>query len=174
VTGRTAQLVPRGLAANTGTADETLGLRGLRFGPSAGFRYGLGASEAFAVTLRLGAGLFLGSAVDARHGHFTTSGGTPYATDQSESVATQYVYLAPEVRISRALGSHFDVGVGVAGNLMLSLNQPEWRNQQTALAGLPNATASNQSDGFASFPQESTAGSFIVSLVPGVDVRYAF
>lgn len=174
VTGRAAKLTPRGLADNVGTADETLGLRGLRFGPNAGFRFGLGASEAFAITLRLGAGLFLGSAVDARHGRFTTSGGTAYETDESETVSTQYVYLAPEARISRSLGGHFEVGVGVAGNLMLSLNQPQWRNEETALAGLPNATTAKETDGFASFPQESTAGSFLVSLVPGVDVRYAF
>jgi hypothetical protein len=167
---RPAQLPPQGLAANSGTADDQLGLHGIRFGPNAGFRFG----ETWPITLRLGAGLFLGSAVDVRKGHFKTSGGTAYDTDQSESVPTQYVYLAPEARVSRGFGDHLELGVGIAAQLLFSLNQPEWRNQHTALAGLPNAINATQSDGFANFPRETTAGSFILAIVPGLDVRYAF
>lgn len=171
---RPAQLLPQGLAANVGTADDQLGLHGIRFGPNAGFRVG----NEWPITLRLGAGLFLGSAVDVRKGHFKTSGGTPYDTDQSESVPTQYVYLAPEARVSRGFGDHLELGFGIAAHLLFSLNQPEWRNEHTALAGLPNAVNATQSaketDGFANFPRETTAGSFILAIVPGLDVRYAF
>ncbi|MFO0739501.1 MAG: PEGA domain-containing protein [Labilithrix sp.] len=169
---RPAQLLPFGLAANQGTADDDLGLRGFRFGPHAGYRLPIG--ERLYTTLRLGAGLFLGSAVDVRKGRFTTSGGTAYDTDLSESVPTQYVYVAPEARFGGVLAGHFDVGLGVSAYMLFSLNQPQWRNEHTALAGLPTATTAAQSDGFANFPRETTAGSFVLAIVPGLDVRYAF
>ena len=72
------------------------------------------------------------------------------------------------------LAGHFDVGLGVSAYMLFSLNQPQWRNEHTALAGLPTATTAAQSDGFANFPGETTAGSFVLAIVPGLDVRYAF
>jgi hypothetical protein len=166
VSGRAAELSPRGLAPNAGTADETLGLRGVRFGPSAGLRLG----ENLPLTVRLGAGLFAGSAVDARRGRFATSGGTPYDVDLSESLPATYVYLAPEARIAKPLGAHLEAGLGVTGLALFALNQPAWRNEQPALA----APAGQQGDGVATFGRETIAGSVVVGVVPSIDVRYAF
>src|SRR5262249_4051183 len=145
--GRASELDPRGLAANAGTTDETLGLRGVRFGPSAGIRLG----EDLPLTLRLGAGLFLGSAVDARRGSFKTSGGAPYDVDLSESVPATYVYFAPEARIAKHFGTHFEVGAGMSVLALLALDAPSWRNEQPALAAPPG----QQGDGVGTFPKET-------------------
>jgi hypothetical protein len=171
VSARPAEVLPRGLAPNRGAADETLGLRGVRFGPSAGFRFG----DDLPITIRFGAGAFIGSAVDARRGRFTTSGGTPYEVDLSESVAAAYIYLAPEARIAKRLGrsgfaSHVEVGAGVAVLALVALDQPTWSNEQTVLA----APAGQQGDGVGTFAKESLAGSFILGVVPSLDARYAF
>lgn len=166
VNERPAQVLPRGLAPNQGSTSESLGLRGIRFGPSVGYHFG----EGLPVSLRFGGGLFLGSAVDARRGRFTTSGGASYEIDVSESAAATYLYLAPEARIAKRLGSHVELGAGVAVLALLSLEQPAWRNEQTVLAAPPG----QQGDGVGTFARESIAGSFILGVVPGVDVRYSF
>ncbi len=166
VSGRAGQVLPRGLGPSQGTSDETLGMRGVRFGPSAGFRFG----ETLPITVRFGAGLYLGTAVDARRGHFTTSGGAGYDVDISESVPASYLYLAPEGRIAKRFGSHLEVGAGVQVIGLLATSKPEWRNAQTVLAAPPG----QQGDGVATFPKESVAGSFILGVVPSIDARYAF
>jgi hypothetical protein len=50
---RATALGPQGLAPNSGTTDDALNLRGMRVGPSFGYRFG----DKLPITLRLGAGM---------------------------------------------------------------------------------------------------------------------
>ena len=163
---RPASLLPKGLAPDPGTIDDSLGVQGVRFGPSAGYRTG----EEWPLTLRLGAGVFLGSAVDARKGTFTTSAGTAYDVDVSESHSAAYVYLAPEVRVARRFPSRLEISAGVAVLALVSVDQPSWTDRQPVLA----APRGQQGDGVATFGSQTLAGSFLLSIVPSLGVRYAF
>ena len=163
---RPASLLPKGLAPDTGTLDDSLGVQGVRFGPSAGYRTG----EEWPLTVRLGAGVFLGSAVDARKGTFTTSAGAPYDVDVSESHSAAYVYLAPEVRVARRFPSRLEISAGVAVLALVSVDQPSWTDRQPVLA----APRGQQGDGVATFGSQTFAGSFLLSIVPSLGIRYAF
>ena len=163
---RATSVLPRGLAANSGTADDAIGIRGIRFGPSVGIQVG----EALPLTLRFGAGAFVAQAVDTRRGTFTTSGGTPYSVDVAELVPATYLYLAPEARVAKRLGAQLEIGAGVSVLALIALNQPRWRNDQPVLA----APQGKQGDGVGTFAHETTAGSFLLNVVPGVDLRYLF
>jgi hypothetical protein len=163
---RAAAVLPKGLAPNAGTLDDALGIQGARFGPSAGYRTG----EEWPFTFRLGAGIFLGSAVDARKGTFTTSSGIAYDVDVSESPSAAYVYLAPEVRLARRFPSRFELSVGVAVLAMVSVDQPSWTDRQPVIA----APKGQQGDGVATFGSQTIAGGFLLSVVPSLGARYAF
>ena len=163
---RPASLLPRGLAPNAGTVDDSLGVEGVRFGPSAGYRTG----EEWPLTLRFGAGVFLGSAVDARKGTFATGAGAAYDVDVSESHSTAYVYLAPEVRLARRFPSRLEVSAGLAVLALVSVDQPSWADRQPVLA----APRGQQGDGVATFGSQTLAGSFLLSVVPSLGARYAF
>ena len=119
---------------------------------------------------RFGAGVFLAQAVDARRGSFTTAAGAAYAVDVGESVPATYLYLAPEARIAKPLGRHLAIGAGVSVLALVALDQPAWRNDQPVLAAPPG----QQGDGVATFAAEKTAGSFLLNVVPSVDLRYLF
>jgi hypothetical protein len=166
VAKRTATLSPKGLAPNTGTVDDELGIRGVRFGASAGYRTG----EDWPLAFRLGAGVFLGSVVDSRKGSFTTSGGAAYDVDVSESPSTTYVYLAPEIRLSRRFPSRIEIGAGLTVLALIAADRPSWSDRQPVLAG----PKGQQGDGVATFGSQTLAGSFVLSVVPNVGVRYAF
>jgi hypothetical protein len=166
VSKRPASVLPRGLPPNPGSLDDSLGIQGVRFGPSAGYRTG----EDWPLTMRFGAGIFIGSAVDARKGTFTTSGGTSYDVDVSESPAAAYVYLAPEVRLARRFPSRLELSVGVAVLAMVSVNQPSWSDRQPVLA----APKGQQGDGVATFGSQTLSGAFLLSVVPSLGARYAF
>ncbi|MEA2753035.1 MAG: hypothetical protein QOI41_7178, partial [Myxococcales bacterium] len=166
VSKRAASVLPKGLAPNAGTLDDSLGIQGVRFGPSAGYRTG----EDWPVTFRFGAGIFLGAAVDARKGTFTTSTGATYDVDVSESPSTAYVYLAPEFRVARRFPSRLELSAGVAVLAMMSVDQPSWSDRQPVLA----APKGQQGDGVATFGAQTLAGGFLLSVVPSVGARYAF
>ena len=163
---RAASLLPKGLPPNGGTVDDSLGIQGVRFGPSAGYRTG----EDWPLTLRFGAGVFLGSAVDARKGTFNTAAGAGYDVDVSESPSAAYVYLAPEVRIARRFPSRLELSVGVAVLAMVSVDQPSWTDRQPVLA----APKGQQGDGVATFGSQTLTGAFLLSVVPSLGAQYAF
>lgn len=166
VSDRAAQIVPKGLPPDAGRLDHDLGLRGFRFGPSVGLRMG----DEWPLTVRLGAGLLLGSAVDARRGRFTTGAGAPFDVDVSESPAASYLALAPEVRFARRFPSRLEVGAGLTLLTLIALSQPTWKDARPVVAAPPG----QQGDGVATFGRETIAGSVILSLVPTLGARYAF
>jgi hypothetical protein len=159
---RSTAVTPRGLASETGTTDDAIYLRGFRIGPSLGWRTG----DAFPfLTLRLGAGVFLGSGGDQRTGSFTDTSNAPYHVDLSESARAAYLYVAPEARIGTTIATRLEASVGLELLLLAALERPAWNDTQVVLAG---------KDGVGTFGKQSYAGTFLVLPVPTLGLRYAF
>jgi hypothetical protein len=167
-TGRATSIQPRGLPSANGTTDDALRLSGLTLGASALFRRG----ETWPFTLRLGAGVLLGTAADHRTGAFTTTSGEAYGVDVREAPSAQYFYVAPEVRIGKKLGDHFELNVGAEVMIMTALSQPKWTDQHPV--PLSPSPLTNQGDGVGTFGSQSIVGSLVVAVLPGIAARYEF
>jgi hypothetical protein len=163
---RSAQLLPKGLAPNAGSVDDLLVVRGLRIGPSAAYRMG----DAIPITLRLGAGVFVGSGANGRTGSFTTAAGERYDVSVSESSRALYMYLAPEARIGVRIWSRLEASAGIALLMLASLDTPTWIDRQTVHAG----PIAKQGDGVATFGSQSLAGGFMFAVAPTAGLHYAF
>lgn len=162
-TGRAARIEPKGRPLNAGVADDDVRLGGLTLGASAQYH----RAGAWPLTLRLGAGVLLGSARDARSGTFTNSLSETYAVRASESAPASFLYAAPEVRLGRAIGKHLEVNVGVEVLLMTALAQPGWRDRAEVLAG-----GAGRGDGLGVFGQQTMLGSVLLLASPGIGLRY--
>lgn len=171
VDGRATTISPTGLT-DKGTAHDALTLGGLLAGANASMRLG----KTLPVTLRLGAGVLLGSLNDTRSGDFATQARTdgktikpsrPYSLEAvSESPPARYFYLAPEVRLAMPIGTHFELSAGVEAIVLIALSQPSWVGEQKPVT--------TQGDGVGTFPDEALAGKTILVLAPGLGARYAF
>ena len=143
-------------------------LSGVTLGGSAHYHRG----ESWPLTLRLGAGVFLGSAADRRSGRFATTAGDAYEVLAREDPAASYFFVAPEVRVGRKFGKYFELSFGVEGMLMTALTQPKWADEE-AVALTPDPLT-EQGDGLGTFGEQSLAGSLLVVVLPGLAARYAF
>lgn len=152
--------------ANNGTVTDKLRLSGLTLGASAYYHRG----ETWPLTLRLGIGALLGSAKDTRSGSFTNSLGAPYTTSSAETPSATFLYAAPEVRIARRIGEHFELSLGVEVMVLTALSQPKWKDQVLPLTGPPGT----QGDGLGSFGSQSLTGSLVFVVAPGLGARYEF
>lgn len=163
---RAATLKPVGRPPNPGTMVDDLRLGGATLGASAG--YHRGASLTF--TLRLGAGVFVGTGRDYRVGGFTNDYGQPYRVAVGEAPPATYGYLAPEVRLGHRFGRSFEIDAGLTAIVLVSFRQPAWRDASLVPTGLPPS----RGDGPAAFGTESLAGSTVFVLAPGIGARYEF
>jgi hypothetical protein len=166
--GRGTSLQPVGLPAIDGKTDDKLRLSGITLGAAASFHRG----EAWPFTLRLGAGVLFGSAADKRTGTFTDSAGDDFRAGERETGSATYFYVAPEVRIAKKFGSHFELSAGAETMIMTALTQPKWTDEHP-VAATPDPLT-QQGDGLATFGNQTITGSLMVVVVPGVAARYAF
>lgn len=163
-TGRTAYLQPVGLAANKGTADDSLRLAGALLGASAGVRLG----SSFPITLRLGAGALIGSLNDHRTGPFKPrplSGekeGHDYPLDATDSSSAVSFYLAPEARFGVKIGKRLELSAGVEALVLLAVKQPAWTKSVSA-----------STDGQGTF-SDALTGKVMLVLAPGLGARVEF
>ena len=170
--GRRINTTPRGLEAAPGTADDDLRLSGVVAGVAAGLHRG----TRFPLSLRIGAGVLLGSVTDRRRGSATApervaSGGTtipelPFSFDVSESPSATFAYLAPEARAGIRFGTHWELNAGVALLILVGVSHAEWQDRR------PFVPAAEL--GEVSFGQQTLVGSPLLVIVPGVAGRYEF
>jgi hypothetical protein len=168
LTNRSATLQPVGRPANAGTVEDQLSLQGLLLGASGSFHRG----ESWPILLRLGVGVMLGSAKDVRTGGFTNSLGQLYPASATESPSATYLYFAPEARVGRRFGDHFELSAGATVLVLTALSQPKWQDQHL-IAASPNP-GTIQGDGLAAFGSQALTGSAIVAVLPGIGARYEF
>jgi hypothetical protein len=169
LTNRPAKLLPEapGDPTNSGTADDTLRISGLTVGASAQYHRGVD----WPVLLRLGVGALLGSVSDARSGTFTNSQKQTYMVSATETPSASYLYVAPELRIGRRFGEHFELNVGAEVLLMTGLSKPTWADQNHFLRTI---AGTGRGDSLGTFPSQSVAGSFMLFIAPGLGARYEF
>jgi len=183
ISGRDAAVQPvGGLAPNKGTAEDKLRFGGLTVGGSAQYRRG----EEWPVLLRVGLGALFASASDTRSGEFTNSFKDSYTANARETATGTYLYVAPELRLGRRFGKHFELNVGVELLLATALSQPRWKDEKSLtttnyVAQCPPAPAScmteqrrAQGDGSGAFGRDSLAGSLMLFVAPGLGARYDF
>ena len=166
--GRSAQLLPLGRAVNQGTLNDHIRASSLTLGGAIFFHHG----EAWPVLLRLGLGVALASLGDARTGTFTNSAGESYAVDVKETPSTTFLYAAPELRLGRRLGEHFEISLGVEAMLLAATKVPRWTDASPVLTAPPSGAA--RGDGFARFGSSSLTSAIVVVVTPGVGLTYSF
>jgi hypothetical protein len=165
VRGRAAAIAVRGLPSNLGSADDELRVKGVRLGAAGAFHRG----ARFPFTLRLGAGVLLGSVRDARSGSFVNGAGQRYDVDVSETARATYLYFEPGVRLGVRLGAHMEINAGVDALFLVGLAEPSWRDlNPVTTAPVP----SSRGDGPGAFGRQTLAGSLLVVLAPGLGVRF--
>jgi len=165
LTGRSSTLLPVGRPPTNGPLDDDLSLGGLLVGPEGQFD----TAGDWPVTLRFGAGAFLGSLKDTRKGgSFLDSQGAAFNVSTSVSSAATFIYVAPEVRLGRRFGENFGINIGVELLVMAALKTPAWDDAKTV--------TTTPSDGFATFlPKGQTAtGGIMMSALPGVGAKLQF
>lgn len=167
LTAREASVQPiQGSAPNLGKANDKLRLGGLTVGASAQYHRG----QEWPVLVRIGVGALLASTADERSGTFTNSKNEAYTVSRRETPSGTYLYVAPELRLGRKFGKHFEVNAGFEILVMTALSQPKWADKSQFLTG--NAGA--QGDGLGKFGDQSIAGSFMLFVAPGLGARYDF
>jgi hypothetical protein len=172
---REAELTPVGKTANPGTARDELKMGGVVIGAALAYRMG----TRWRTTVRLGAGVVLGTVTDKRTGTFLTnssSGSVAYPASASESQAARYGYAAPEVRFARRFGDHFELGLGVQAMMLFALTQPVWKDEKPVLTGScgANSVPGCTTDGLGTFGSQGLTGKFLLLVVPGVSASYEF
>lgn len=176
---RTEALRPVGLPDNPGQASDTLRLQGLNAGATAWFRRG----KPWGWAVQLGAGVVLGTMRDARSGDFTTAtskvaggAGLPYSVGPvAESASAQYLYVAPEARVTYRFLPRAEIGFGLQVMVLAALKQPRWEDKRPLLTGACGAQASGcVTDGQARFGEKTTSSQVIALINPGASIRYEF
>lgn len=152
-TTRAIEATPRGRTPITGTADDSLSLRGVTVGASVGVR----TRGDTPFVLRLGAGALLGQARDARVASFANG-----STSGVESSAARYGYIAPEARVAVRLAERLDVTLGVRALVLVALTQPTWTDRDEVILGRD----------FISFGEQTIGSPLVVIVTPGIGLRY--
>jgi PEGA domain len=161
---RSAAIVPVGKPGEPIIVDDALRMSAFIGGPTVGYRLG----EAVPVTLRLGAGVALGSMRDARIESAPKPGTVPVsAFPIADSSAATYVYLAPEARVSKRFGERFELGLSAQALVLIEIKGPMLNARHELWTKQPNR-------GFFTYPGDALTGGTVVALVPGVNARYAF
>ena len=121
---------------------------------------------AWPLTLRIGVGVLMGAVRDHRTGTFAAQQGGTFAVDTTQAPFAGYLDVAPEVRIGRKLGDHFEVNVGLTAHILASVaSVPRWP---------ANTTVTTGSDGEGNFGSDTLAGYVMLVLVPGIGLKYDF
>ncbi len=151
---------PPHVSVGTAQSAERLGV--FLVGADAQYKVG----QAWPLTLRLGAGVAVGSMREARTGSFVDSKGGHYllgnGAGEAQSSKAIYFDVAPEIRFGRRFGEHVELNVGVQLAVLTALSTPAWDGTQTAYAG---------GDGIGLFPTQSQTGKVVVLGVPGVGFK---
>lgn len=162
VVGRTAP-------AN-GISNDVVKWNSIGMGAVGGVRLG---PEKTPITVRLGAGIMVGSVSDRRNGTFDAGSGGELAQATRTVQAATHFYLAPEVRAGYVFTEHVSAGIGVRGTFAFDLSAPRWDTrrptvlERSGLAYWDGGAGSGRAG-------ERMIGGVRVLLDPSVYVRYDF
>ncbi|WP_437947406.1 PEGA domain-containing protein [Sorangium sp. So ce296] len=163
VHGRNTEVTPVGLPPNQGTVDDRLALRAVLLGGWLGFASPLG--ERVQLHFRLGAGTIAGALLDERtNGAFRTGDGASYELAPFvQKHPAFFFHVTPEARIGLPVSRQLQLTAGIAFPVLVDLRRPAWDTSQAVPAG---------ADGRGTFAKERLAGAVLLTVAPGIGVRY--
>lgn len=150
-----------------GTVDDTLSLRGITVGASAGIRIG----KKLPVSFRLGAGALVGAKFrDHRVGTFAAVGAeNAFSVDVVQYHPTFALYVAPSVQVAIPLAERLHLQGGIDAMVLFWPGAvPTWSpNDLGSYVRKPNQE-------LAAFEKASLMNNNLVMIAPSVTVRYEF
>ena len=153
-----------------GISNDVVKWNSVAVGAVGGVRVG---PERIPITLRVAAGLMVGSVTDRRNGTFDAGSGAELAQAAKTAQAATHFYLAPEVRAGYAFTDHVSAGIGVRGTFAFDLAVPRWDTrrptvlERSGLAYWSNGTGAGSAG-------ERLMGGVRVMLDPALYLRYDF
>ena len=106
-----------------------------------------------------------------RTGTLTNSENAAYSVDVAERPSASYLLVAPEARIGKRIGEHFEVSFGVEIAVLVALSRPKWNPDEGAVNAV---SPTSRGDGLATFPADSLTGGTLLLFSPGLAARYDF
>jgi PEGA domain len=175
VSDRATTLQPPGFQPQQGMVSDTLSLRGVLVGASAGIRIG----KALPFSFRLGAGALVGAQFrDHRVGSFETVKevlnnkkfpAESYAVDLTQVQSMTALYIAPNVQMAVPLKERLHLQVGLDALVIVSPGlAPMWKRDAAAPRVKTGKT------GLAVFPAQALMNGVMVLVAPEVSIRYEF
>jgi hypothetical protein len=163
VSDRDTVVNPHGAASPTpGTASDDMRLQGFVGGATIGYHLG----EDFPFQLQLGAGVVVGEFRDERAGHFNAQhGGSFDAFPISDFSSATYFYVDPEIRAGVKLAEHLELSASVRVLMLIGLSTPTFSSETELAAG---------SDGIATYGADQLMGDFVLTVAPGLNLRYDY
>ncbi|MFO0676391.1 MAG: PEGA domain-containing protein [Polyangiaceae bacterium] len=165
--GRSARLNVVGKSPLDSTARDRLTMSGVTLGASAFLHLG----EKWPFVVRLGAGVLLATTVDRRTGQGydpVTATNFPYGPSTlTQSQGALGIYVAPELRMGRRFGNHFELFAAARTMVVFSTSEPKWDGGATAIF-------TTQKQGQATFDTQTLMGRTMLLVAPGIGARYDF
>lgn len=161
-TGRSAVLLPIGLAPTPGEVHDTRKLRAFVGGAWGAFTLG----ERRFLRFRLGGGAVVGALGDSRTGRFTQVGAeaASYTIGPvGDAPRAAFAFVEPEVRAGLRVTRGLELSVGMSALWLFDLANPVWDAKHVV-----NASR----DGIARFAEESLVSPVVPAIVPGIAIRY--
>lgn len=151
------------LIAN-GAAKDKLLLQGFVVGIDGYYR----TTGTWPIEVGLGLGAVIGTVRDRRSGMFVAGhdGTTTFAVDTQVDPSAAYLDVAPSLRIGHAIAGGLDLDVGIDVHLLANVGtQPHWNDRQIIATG---------PDGGGVFTGDPIYSKLLVTVTPGISVRYPF
>ena len=151
------------LIAN-GAAKDRLLLQGFVAGLDGYYR----TAGTWPLEIGLGLGAVIGTVRDRRSGNFVAGhdGTTMFAIDTQVDPSAAYLDVAPSVRIGHAIGGGLEVDAGIDVHVLANVGtQPRWNDRQIIATG---------PDGGGVFAGDPIYPKLLVTVTPGISVRYPF
>jgi hypothetical protein len=145
------------------TLDDALRVQGFMAGATLGYHFG----ERFPIVAQLGAGALIAKVRDERSGDLSpqTAPDQIHAFETMASVDNAtYVYVRPGIRVGFKILPQLELSADLSAMMMIGVTQPRFDDKTQLKAG---------ADGVGSYNDDSTFGSFVVGISPGLNLRWA-
>ena len=158
IASRPEQLAPVGRGVlHDGVANDELRVGGLLLDGIVEYSSG----GQWPTTVRFGAGALIGAVTDRRSGSFGEDG---YRAGGTQSPRAQFVYVAPELRWSRRLAGHFNLGLGLRVVALAPVGSPSWSAKDTGVL--------TSGGDLAYFPSNELTGRLLLLVAPLLSGRF--
>lgn len=162
VDGRTTAVRPVGLPPREGSVTDVVRAQGGLAALHVSYHFG----DRAPVLLRLAAGPWFGFLRDERVGSFSLSDGFSYQAGPAiQEPFAVYLAVTPEVRFFYRFAEKFELSLGLATPVLVSLTRPQWDPSKEVDAAV---------DGIGAFNGEDLTGPVFFLASPGLGARYAF